>query len=279
MPTTPAQPGHANGHCEPRRDTQILIFIICMLARTTRLAHTGGCYHIIKRWRQENFFKYLREEFALDALLEYAAEPDNPVREVPNPEWRITTAKLQELRATVAELRAEYGQAALEDRRQSLRGFKIVHAELGRKLREALQRCEAVKKKRAKLPVRVPVAQVASGAVVRLAAERQHLSNLLKMVAYQAECDLVQLVQPYYRRAEDEGRTLIQTALASAADIEAAENELQVRLLPLSSPHRTRALVALCDELNASPTVFPGTKLVLRFSVTTLNKNPKADNL
>ena len=236
-------------------------------------------YRMFERWRQENFFKYLREEFALDALLEYAAEPDNPVREVPNPEWRITTAKLQELRATVAELRAEYGQAALEDRRQSLRGFKIVHAELGRKLREALQRCEAVKKKRAKLPVRVPVAQVASGAVVRLAAERQHLSNLLKMVAYQAECDLVQLVQPYYRRAEDEGRTLIQTALASAADIEAAENELQVRLLPLSSPHRTRALVALCDELNASPTVFPGTKLVLRFSVTTLNKNPKADNL
>jgi len=29
------------------------------------------------RWRQENFFKYLREEYALDALAEYAATPDD----------------------------------------------------------------------------------------------------------------------------------------------------------------------------------------------------------
>ncbi len=39
------------------------------------------------RWRQENFFKYLREEYALDALAEYAAMPDDPTREVSNPVW------------------------------------------------------------------------------------------------------------------------------------------------------------------------------------------------
>ena len=32
------------------------------------------------RWRQENFFKYLREEYALDALVEYATVPDDPKR-------------------------------------------------------------------------------------------------------------------------------------------------------------------------------------------------------
>jgi len=140
----------------------------------------------------------------------------------------------------------------------------------------SVRRCSAVRtlrKKRAKLPLRVPVAQVANGAVVRLAAERQHLSNLLKMVAYQAECDLVQLVQPYYRRAEDEGRTLIQSALASAADIEVTENELQVRLMPLSSPHRTRAMVALCDDSTSRPQYSPEQKLVLRFTVAIADKS------
>src|SRR5436309_14486507 len=35
----------------------------------------------------QNFFKYLREEYALDGLVEYAAVPDDPTREVPNPAW------------------------------------------------------------------------------------------------------------------------------------------------------------------------------------------------
>jgi len=179
-----------------------------------RLARSGGCLPHVRALATRKFLKYLREEFALDALLEYAVEKDNPARQVPNPEWRVATAKLRELRASVAELRAEYGRAAVEDHRQSLRGFKIVHAELGRKLREALQRCAYVKKNERKLPLRVP-SPSRNGAVVRLAAERQHLSNLLKMVGLSGECDLVQLVQPYYRRAEDEGRTLIQSALAS----------------------------------------------------------------
>jgi transposase len=35
-------------------------------------------YRIFNRWQQEIFFKYLGEEYALDALVEYAAVPDDP---------------------------------------------------------------------------------------------------------------------------------------------------------------------------------------------------------
>jgi hypothetical protein len=64
--------------------------------------------------------------------------------------------------------------------------------------------------------------------VVKLAPERKHLTNLIKMVAYQAESDLLRLVAPHYRRAGDEGRTLIQSALASAADLQVTQTELRV---------------------------------------------------
>ena len=43
------------------------------------------------------------------------------------------------------------------------------------------------------------------------------LTNLVKMIAYQVESDLVHAIAPHYRRSDDEGRTLIQTVLASAA--------------------------------------------------------------
>src|SRR5205807_2345158 len=90
----------------------------------------------------------------------------------------------------------------------------------------------------AAVPRRVPVQAVTQEPVVRLAPERKHLTNLIKMVAYQAESDLLRLVAPHYRRADQEGRTLIQSALASAADLEVTQTELRVTLASQSSPHR-----------------------------------------
>jgi hypothetical protein len=103
--------------------------------------------------------------------------------------------------------------------------------------------------------------------VVKLAPERKHLTNLIKMVAYQAESDLLRLVAPHYRRADDEGRTLIQSALASAADLQVAKTELRITLAAQSSPHRTRAIAALCEELNQTKSIFPGSRLRLRYAI------------
>jgi transposase len=222
------------------------------------------------RWRQENFFKYLREEYALDALVDYAVAPDDPTREVPNPRWRDLDTQLRQARADLARLATEYGAEAFvnpEHARPTMRGFKIAHGQLAHQIRAALQRVASLEARRAKVPKRVPVADVVDGEVVRLAPERKLLTNLIKMVAYQAESDLVRLVAPHYKRAEDEGRTLIQSALADAADLIVTDTELRVVLAPLSSPHRTRALAALCAELDGAGTRFPGTQLRLRYAV------------
>jgi len=232
-------------------------------------------YRMFERWRQENFFKYLREEYALDALVEYATEPDDPTREVPNPKWNLLDGQLRQARAVLKVLPAEYGLKALlnpESRRPTMRGFKIAHGKLGKKILEAVKRCRALETQRAAVLRRLPVGQVVSGPVVKLATERMHLTSLLKMVAYQVESDLFRMITPHYKRAEDEGRTFIQSALASAADIEVSETELRVLVAPLSSPHRTRVLAALCGELNATPTTFPGTTLILRYEVNEVRK-------
>ncbi len=102
---------------------------------------------------------------------------------------------------------------------------------------------------------------------MKLAPERKHLTNLLKMVAYQAESALLCALAPHYHRTEDEGRTLIQSALASAADLEVTETELRITIAPLSSPHRTRAIAALANDLNQSASLFPGSPLRLRYLV------------
>lgn len=87
------------------------------------------------------------------------------------------------------------------------------------------------------------------------------------MVAYQAESDPLAVLRPHYARADDEGRTLVATALQSAADLEVRDSELCVTLAPLSSAHRDRAAEALCDALNGMDVRFPGTALRMRFGV------------
>ena len=232
-------------------------------------------YRMFERWRQENFFKYLLEEYALDALVEYATEPDDPAREVPNPHWNVLDGQLRQARSALKVLHAEYGQKALlnsKSRRPTRRGFKIAQGSLGKKILAAVKHCRKLEIRRAAVPRRLPVGQVISGPVVKLATERMHLASLLKMVAYQAESDLYRLVTPHYKRAEDEGRTLIQSALASAADIEVSQTELRILVAPLSSAHRTRVLATLCGELNATATPFPGTNLILRYEVGEVGK-------
>ena len=234
------------------------------------LAAVEVAFRMFERWTQENFFKYLREEYALDALVDYEVVPDDPTREVPNPQRAAITSELEKVRADLERLTAEYGAEAFmnpEESRPTMRGFKIAKNELTRRIRDTFDRMTVLEEKRSAMPARLPVGQVVGGEVVKLSTERKHLTNILKMVAYQAESDLVNLLASHYRRVGNEGRTFIQSALASSADLEVTESELRIRVSPLSSPHRTRALAAICQDLDRGCTFFPGTRLRLRYAV------------
>ena len=227
-------------------------------------------YRMFERWRQENFFKYLRQEYALDALVDYGVELADPTRMVPNPLRRKASAEVKKAYEEFNLLAAEYGAEAcsnIKDVRSSLRKLKAASAPYEQRIRKALENIKVLEQKRDAIPVRVPIQQLTDGDVVKLAVERKHLSDLLKMVAFQAESDLVRLAAPHYRRAEQEGRALIRSALAADGTIEVMDDTLRVSIAPLSSPHRTQALVALCDQLNDMDARFPGSTLRLRFDV------------
>jgi len=249
--------------CEDGHQTQIL---------TSRwdLRDIEVAYRMFERWRQENYFKYMREEFLLDALVDYRIEPEDPTRTVPNPERRALDKQIRAARTELAQLERQYGKAAAdnpEHHRPTMRGFKIAHGKLGQQLRAARDRLRNLLAQRHSLPARVLIRDLGEPSLVRLATERKHLTDLVKMLAYQAESDLRNLLEPHYPRAEQEGRTLLHELLAVSGDIHVTDQELQITLAPLSSPHRTRVAQVLCTLLDQTATVFPGTRLRLRFAV------------
>ena len=227
-------------------------------------------YRMFDRWRQENFFKYMREEFLLDALVDYRIEPEDPTRTVRNPERRKLDKQIRAARTNLAKLEREYGAAAAdntEQRRPTMRGFKIAYSRLGKQLRTARARLAKLLEQRRAVPKRVEIRDLSDKALVKLATERKHLTDLIKMVAYQAESDLLALLRPHYARAEQEGRTLLHELFATAGDLHVTDSELQIILAPLSSPHRTRAAEVLCNILDETETTFPGSRLRMRFAV------------
>jgi len=229
-------------------------------------------YRMFERWRQENFFKYQREEYAIDALVDYAAEGENPERMVPNPQRRKMEKQLAKARTELRKLEAIQGKRSQKRRhadRLSGRVGKLTRSELKTQLRQAQCRVERLLARRDRFPQQIAVKELEGDPLVRLSRERKHLTNCIKMVAYQAESDLLALVRPHYARADQEGRTLVVSALQNPADVEVDEEtkELRVMVLPLSSVHRTKAIAGMCRELDSMKVRFPGSHLRMRFSI------------
>ena len=73
----------------------------------------------------------------------------------------------------------------------------------------------------------------------------------------------------HYARTEDDGRTLLHAVFQSPARMEIRKEELCITIAAQSSPHRTQAVAALCEQLDALHISFPGTNLRLRLAVET----------
>ena len=80
------------------------------------LAAGEVCWRLSSRWREENYFRYARTRFALDALDSHAATPDDPERLVPNPAKKAAAAQVRR-----AEALAEAAEAARDARLLELR--------------------------------------------------------------------------------------------------------------------------------------------------------------
>jgi len=213
---------------------------------------------MFSRWSQENFFRYMRAHYALDALDSYATEDDDPERSVPNPARKAANRALAAARQSLAGAEATEGRAALGGRRTD--------TEIAQAFSDAQAEIERLAQAAKAIPARIPLG-LARPQAVRMAPERKRIHDAIRMATYNAESALARLLAPHYARADDEARSLLREAFGAPADLEVVDNKLHVRLDPLSAPRRTAAIAGLCQELTATKTIYPGTELTLVYSV------------
>jgi transposase len=240
------------------------------LTSRTDLPPGEVCWRLSARWREENYFRYARTRFAMDALDSYAASPDAPDRMVPNPARKTAAARIRQGEAAAQAAEAARDAALLQLRspapgqpatitNQVINALAAPAEAAWRELDEADQAAAAI-------PARVPLG-VLSPDMVRLDAEVKQITHAIRMAAYNAETALARALHGHYARAADEAYALIREALTISGDIHPGPGELLIQLDPLTAPRRTQALAALCDQLTAAGARYPGTDLVLRYEV------------
>ena len=106
----PAQPATAGQEAKPATTLVLRLIVRAspgghqtpILTNRADLSPAQVAYRMAARWRQENYFKYAREHFALDAPDSYADIPDDLNRLVPNPAKAYAADQVSDARAQLA---------------------------------------------------------------------------------------------------------------------------------------------------------------------------------
>lgn len=234
------------------------------------LPPAGVIYRMGGRWREENWFRYGRAHYALDSLDSYAAAPDNPDRTVPNPAKKQASAQVAAARKALAAAGTARERKLTELRSpapgQETLITNTILAKLDAPVETARRKLAQAQADAKQVPAKIPLGQH-NPDMMRLETETKLIMHAIKMAAFNTETTLARALHGSYARAEDEAYALIREALTTSGDIIPGQDTLTIRLDPLSAPRRTRAIAAICDQLNATQTTYPGTQLTLRYEI------------
>lgn len=245
-----------------------------VITTNQKLSTLAVAHRMFSRWRQENFFRYMRHEFALDHLCTHAVEPADPQRLVTHPERKALEKKLKGLRASTTRL-IERRTKLPAGETTRVEGKVMTPKALDHRITKHESDADRLAARIATLPRHVPLHEILDPTqIVQLERERKILIDTIKMAAYRAETSLTRLVEPLFARHEDESRKFLKSIFQATADLipDPRRKTLTVRFHGLASPRATRALAELCAVVNERDCVYPGTDLKLRFEAPTLQK-------
>jgi len=245
-----------------------------VITTNDKLPLLAVAHRMFSRWRQENFFRYMRHEFALDHLCTHEVEPADPKRMVPHPERARLEKKLRAVRAARTRLleralNLALGKTTHVDKRQ------VDEVELDQLILKRETEARKLAARIDKLPKQVPIEEILEPEkIIKLERERKVLVDAIKLTAYRAESALGRLVEPFFHRHQDEARKFLKSIFRATADIipDRRKQRLTVRFHGLANPRATRALAELCTLVNDDAPLYPGSHLRLHFEAPALQK-------
>ena len=217
---------------------------------------------MFSRWSQENFFKYLREQFNLDSLPTHDLDPLDPDAQVVNPVRRALEKTIRRVRSRLAAARNRLAKALQEHHQDTATGLEAA-------ANAAAAELDELKQQRADTPTHVRAGDLPEqDKLDALPVGGRLFLDVVRMIAYRAETRMMAPVIAAQGNKPN-ARRLLRALLTSDANIipEPTKGVLRVHLLGLGNDACDRMLAPLIEELNATRTIYPGTELRLVYEL------------
>jgi hypothetical protein len=233
------------------------------------------------RWVQENFFRYFRQEYSFDRIIQYAVdEIDNNVTVV-NREYSNLTQSVKKKREQLSRRKADLYDhrlnSPLEEKNEpvskKMGNWIIKQFQMLENIRSMEDEIEKLIEKRQAIPYKISIGQMSfDSRYVKLHQESKYFMNIIKMICYRAETALADLLANNYRRSDDEIRALVKAIIKQPADIipDYMNNTLTVTIYPLANNRSLFALANVLETVNNTNTTYPETNLIMSFKIETM---------
>lgn len=229
------------------------------------------------RWSQENFFRYLIQDYDFDKMITFGTESIDPEKEVVNPEYRKLTHQLKKLREKIQRLQARFFplvEQAIDEPLDKLPSITVKQMEYKTMLDKLCQNENELVAQRALLKPRIKLSQMPEQIRYnKLKTESKLMMNVIRMICYRAESSVASWIAPFLAKADDEKRMVVKQIISSNADLspDYQNKTLTVTLHSLSAQRFNHAAKELTKILNETQTQFPGTDLMMIFKISALS--------
>lgn len=223
------------------------------------------------RWSQENFFKYMRQHYSLDRLIEYTVEEIPGQTEVVNPKYRRLDGEIRSKVGKLNRKMALFGAMTIDGviEEEKLEKYQKQKAALQEEITLAQAEIDVLKIERKHTKRHITVAELPEeDQLQRLSSKSKDFLDTVKMICYRAETAMVTMARESMSRVDD-ARSFIRSLYQAEADIipDAKNGVLRVRLHHLATRKADETASLLCAALNETETIFPGTKLRLFYEM------------
>lgn len=246
-----------------------------ILTTNRKLNITWIAIYMFARWCQENFFKYLRQEYDIDRMMYYLVKQINEGVMVVNPIYSKLTQRIKKIREKISRrqallfvLKEQNVNTALETTPQYIKKQINQISEINQLKAEEQKLLELRKQQ----PYKIEVKNMSEDEkYTKLDMEGKLFQNIIKMICYRAETTVAVLLNNEIYTKQEEVRLLVKSIIKTKGDIlpDYQQKTLTVKLYTQSSPRNNRAVEKLCELLTDSETIYPGTELRLIYKLAT----------
>ncbi len=223
------------------------------------------------RWSQENFLKYMRQHYNIDRLIDYSIEEIPETTVVVNPKYRSLDTDVRKKVGVLNRCRAKFCAIALtgEIEPKKVEEYQQKKGELQEEISHLEREVDKLKQERKATKKHITIAELPEDErFSRLSTKSKYLIDTIKMIAYRAETAMSNLLRERMSHP-DEARSLLRAIYNAEGDIlpDQEAGTLTIRLHQLANHMSSESIRYLCEELNSTETVFPGTNLRLVYEL------------